>query len=399
MVYSFRYGNYRTAMALMRDGSAPEAVSVADGKLPTTLPRPAGEVSMVDVTLPVTLLQRWTFIDTPGMASTTDATSAVTRRLLSDTQESASGADALVFCVNGPLRGDEAEAVQVFRSGIGGQRLTGGTAVALLTKADQLSDDRTTTMKSASEQAQRMSVQHADLFAAVVPVVGLLAQTAATGALRETHARALAELSRAWNPDDANEALIHASEFLAWPGPVESSLRQELIGLLGLFGVGELLDALRAGTAPNATELTAVARAASGFDAMTARLEFALGSRADVLKAARAVAQLMSNARHSGASDVYGAGQALLDRPEMFPLRVLEVARLLASGQVQPPAGLVEQAWIVVTSGVPAASPRDAAAAATAWREWMMLTDGEGQRVARIMIRAWQLAASGGERP
>lgn len=397
VVYTFRHDAYRWARAVFRDGSDPEPVPVASGSLPDTFSFPVEGIRTVEVALPVGLLEHWTLVDTPGMASTTVETSAVTARLLTDTQDSAVGADALVFCVNGPLRDDEAAAVRVFRSGPGGQRLTGGTAVAVLTKADQLSGDRKATWKLATELAQRMSTEHADLFAAVVPVVGLLAQTAATGALREVHAKALAALADAWNPDAADEALVHASEFCSRPGPVASSLRGELVDLLGLFGIGELLDALRAGAPSHAAALTRVARMVSGFDAMMERLEFALGARADVLRAARALRELMELARVGGVDGIHDEAQALLDRPELISVRILEVARLLATGHVKLPSGLAEQAWIAITSGVPAMSEQEAAATATRWREWMLVADGEGQRVARIMIRACQLATEGGE--
>jgi hypothetical protein len=43
---------------------------------------------------------------------------------------------------------------------------------------------------------------HADLFAGVLPVIGLLAEAARTGGLREHHARLLAELARDWSPED-----------------------------------------------------------------------------------------------------------------------------------------------------------------------------------------------------
>ena len=66
-----------------------------------------------------------------------------------------STADAIIFCINTPLKDAEAEAVRLFRSGRAGLPLTGGTAIAVLTKADllaaadRLTHDRRATWKKA----------------------------------------------------------------------------------------------------------------------------------------------------------------------------------------------------------------------------------------------------------
>ncbi|OLE23959.1 MAG: hypothetical protein AUG49_14675 [Catenulispora sp. 13_1_20CM_3_70_7] len=383
-------------MAAPRDGSAPRPVTFQGSTLPSVMPLPHADIKSVDVTLRVPFLEEATLIDTPGMASTDVENSALTDRLLADTSDAAVRADALVFCVNGPLKDDEADAIRLFRAGRGGSRLSGGTAVGVLTKADRLTADRRTTWKEAVELARTMSTRHADIFGGVVPVIGLLAETATTGGLRERHAWALAALAREWHPDTSNTALVHEEIFYETPGSVDVGQRRELVALLGLYGIGELLDAVRGGTQAHAAALTAAARAVSGFDEMSSRLSVALGARADVLKAAVALQELTERAQESGDLDIYDAAQSLLDRPEMFSLRVLEVARQLASGQVRPPSGLADQAWVLVTMGLSAVSTREAARNVAAWRDWAALTDGAGRSVARVMVRAWQLAASNG---
>jgi hypothetical protein len=267
--------------------------------------------------------------------------------------------------------------------------LTGGTALGLLTKADQIGIDLRSAFKAAAELAHRMSGTHADLFSSVVPVIGLLAETAMTGALREHHSRALGELARAWNTDQTTDALYSPQLFIEEPGPVEPAVRQQLLDLLGQFGIAELLDAIRAGAAPHAYALSRVALKASGFDAMRERMTRSLGNRADVIKGARALDQLAERAWAAGDHAVYGGVQDLLDRPEMFPLRVLEMGQLLAKGVVRPPRGLVEQAWITVQTGLPPASALEARRAVAAWREWALVTDSAGRRVAWVMERAW----------
>ena len=394
VVYVFRHGDWTTAMAYPRDRSAAaRPVRFEGSRLAAALPFPAAGIERVDVTLTVPILELATVFDTPGLASTNRETSAVTERLLDDTMDAAVAADALLFCVNGPIKEDEEEAVRTFRTGRSKVRMTGGSAVAVLTKADEMSEDRRRTLKEAEALAHRMSTSHADIFGGVFPVVGLLAETATTGALRARHVAALAELARAWTVDDATAVLLTEETFLEAPGPLDSDQRHELVGLLGRYGVGELLEVLRSAPRADAGALTEVARQASGLDQMEHRLRMTLGARADVMKAGATLQELMDCAYYVGDWDVYGAAQELLDRPEMFPLQLLDVSRQLAAERVQPPPGLAEQAWVAVTVGLSPVRPKEAAAHVAEWRSWSSLTDNAGRAVARIMIRAWQLAA------
>lgn len=398
VVYVFRHARFDSAVARSRDGSGDEPVMFEGSRLSPELPLPADRIKCVDVTLTARLLERVVLVDTPGMASTNEETSEITLRMLEDTGDAAAEADALLFCLNSSVKGDEAAAVDRFRASRGGTRLSGATAVALLTKPEGQVPDRREVWKAATKTARTMSAENAELFSAVLPVVGLLAETATTGALRERHARALSALARAWNPDQAEIALKDKRMFVGGPGPVGAGERTELVTLLGLFGIGELLDALRAGVPANAAALTRVALAQSGFDEVQGRLAQLLGDNADVLKAAAALEVLTDRAEAVRDRTVYSRAQELLDRPEMFPLRMQEMARQLARGWVKPPTGLADEAWLAVTAGLPPTAVKTASQRAAAWREWAALTDTAGQHLARTMVRAWQLAATGGRR-
>ncbi|BBH69571.1 isoniazid inducible gene protein IniC [Actinoplanes sp. OR16] len=399
VVYVFAYGGWTGAMAHPRDPALPaRPLPFTGSRLSDALPYPAAAIERVDVTLTVPILERATVFDTPGLESTNRENSAVTERMLGDTMDAAVAADALLFCVNGPIKEDEETAVRTFRTGRSKVRMAGGSAVAVLTKADEMGEDRRLTLKAAESLAERMSRTHADIFGGVFPVVGLLAEAATTGALRARHAAALAELAAAWTVDDAGTALQKDVLFYEMPGPVDTARRRELMAMLGRFGVGELLEVLRTSPRADAGALTAAAREASGYDQMERRLRMTLGSRADVMKAGAALHELMDCALVAGDDDVYAAAQQLLDRPEMFPLQLLDVSRQLASGRVTPPPGLAEHAWIAVTVGLSPVRAKEAAAHVAQWRHWASLTDTAGRSVARVMIRAWQLAADAGRR-
>ena len=142
-------------------------------------------------------------------------------------------------------------------------------------------------------------------------------------------------------------------------------------------------------------ELTRIALRVSGFDQVSRQLQVQLGSRADVLKAGAQLHLLLERADAAGERGIFDAAQGLLDRPEMFELQIFGLAKLLASGDVTLPPGLAEQAWILISTGLPVVSGAEAMRRAAEWREWAGLTDGAGRLVARVMVRAWQLAARG----
>jgi hypothetical protein len=60
-------------------------------RLSATIPLPADRLRRVNVTLPASLPQRVTLLDTPGLASTSVETSAVTARMLEDTSDAVAG--------------------------------------------------------------------------------------------------------------------------------------------------------------------------------------------------------------------------------------------------------------------------------------------------------------------
>jgi hypothetical protein len=403
VLYTFEHNRWKTAAVRPRDNSAPLPLHFDGSRLSSKLPLPHGQIDRVQVTLPAELLEQVTLLDTPGLASTNLDTSAVTKELLtSDTLDAARTADALIFCINTPLKDAEAEAVQLFRSGRAGLSLTGGTAVAVLTKADllappdRLTHDRRATWKRAADLAHRLSTDHADLFADVLPVIGLLAETALTGAIRGYHARLLGLLAQEWSPEITAPVLLHEDLFYEQEGPGETTQRRELVALLGLFGIGTVLDELREGAPATSTKITEIALEASGFKGMRESLRIQLGSRADVLKSGAQLNILLDKAQAAGEWDIFNDAQKLLDRPEMFELKVFGLAKLLASGRVKPPPGLADQAWILLSTGLPRVSGQEAAGKAREWREWAMLTNLEGKALARVMVQAWQLAAQGG---
>ena len=398
VVTVFRHGRSPRAVLHPRDGRDPIPVPF-DRHLPAEFDRPAAEIKSIEVRLPASRLERMTLIDTPGLASLTSENAAATQRMLDDTVDSAAHADALLFCVNGPLLQYEDAAIRAFATSRTAQRrLSCGTAVGLLTKADSVVEDVRESWKASTRLAGAMAEEHAGLLMTVLPVVGLLAETSETGALREPHIRALSALADAWSPDVIRTATSNQREFLYEPAPIDDSIRRELLHLLGLYGVGELLERIQGGIRRDAASVRAVIQAASGFEAVITHVRTALRGRTDALKAASALGDLVDSAYWSERA-LYDEAITTLERPAMLPVKLIDISQQIAMGQVRPPARLRVQVWLAARNGgLPACSPAEAARGAGEWKSWAMLVDAAGQQVAQVMVRAWALAATGARR-
>jgi hypothetical protein len=392
----FRHGSWQTATLRTRDGGS-VTLPLAEGRLPQQLPVAVEQVDRIDVTLPVPLLRSLTLVDTPGLASA--ATAAGHPAVAAESTISAAGAaDAVLLVVNGPLKQDEAEAVAAFRARSVRDPLAAGTALAVVTKADQMAE-RTRTMQVAADVSADMAREHRTMLAAVVPVVGLLGETASAGLLDENDARALAGLATEWDRETTEFALSDHRLFADVDGPVSPDHRRRLLELLGLFGAGELIARATGSNRVDATALTDWAHALSGVAQLRDLLLISVARRADVLKASTALHALSQAATMPGTTSWLGDRvQALSDSEVFFPVRVLTAAAWVASGRVCPPATLAAQVAAAAVGPLPGTDRAAAAEHAAAWRSWRMFADGPGQHTADVMVRAWQLAASRGPR-
>jgi hypothetical protein len=76
-----------------------------------------------------------------------------------------------------------------------------------------------------------------------------------------------------------------------------------------------------------------------------------------------------------------------------FPSRVAEMAQALAAGEVMLPPQLRDQVRRAVQTGLSPATSAEAAREAGRWRAFEHVADADGRRIARVMVRAWQIAA------
>ena len=162
-------------------------------RLPDEFGRPAAEIDYVIAHIPSALLREYELIDTPGLATMNSTSSTATRRALINTPagRGIERPDGTLFLCDGAPRADEV----AFLNEMGSTRID---TLALLSHADTFGEGAFGTvdpLEMAAKHAERLKPQLARLAGTVLPVSGLLAETALTGHLTEADARALAQLA------------------------------------------------------------------------------------------------------------------------------------------------------------------------------------------------------------
>jgi hypothetical protein len=391
----FRYGTWTTSVLRQANGQV-KPVRLVDGHLPDVLS--SGGLALgvqLEVTMPVPILRTATIVDTPGIAGVNDEVAGQTAALLTAaTDDAAHRVEALVVVLTGPLRADEAAAMAALAKAVP----AAGTvpAVAALTRVDTLHPDPTTAFKLAGELAASIADAHPDLFTAVVPIAGLLASTAMSGALTETDARCLAEIATAWDASTRAIALADARLFAVEEGPVTLPQRRRLVDLLGCAGISLCLTRLSDRPGADATALTDHLRTLSGIDDLLNALRAALADRSDLLKA--------SVAAHALRMILAGPGQPsrlvddiadLLDSPVLQPIQLAEALSGLASSRTPLSAELAAQVRDARRGRLPLMPGVRTSAYVASWRGWALIADGPGRRAAEAMCRAWEASTEG----
>ena len=214
---------------------------------------PAEEVEWIDVGWPLDGLKSLILIDTPGIASLSEATSERTTRFLTP-EESPSSADAVVYLMR-HLHASDVKFLEAFRDTAAGAAQT-VCAVGVLSRSDEIGSGRIDSLLSAGKVARRYERDGdlASLVLGVIPVAGLVAEGART--LREseyTAFRELAGLERA----DRERLFVSADRFTRESDATTlgSKDRRSLLSRFGIFGV-RLATALIRGGVESSSELS-----------------------------------------------------------------------------------------------------------------------------------------------
>lgn len=263
------------------DGAATRvAFERQGGRAQIRLPEPPPrDFSEITVSLPSRRLRRVQLADTPGFDSTDAMVGARTRRLLERPEGEGllPRVDAVVYLLRHAHSADLAFLDVFDESGVPGSPIQ---AVGVLSRADELFDGGLEAMDLAARVADSLGrePQLRPLLGAVIPVGGLLAETAVT--LTEQEFGWLTAVSAA-TAEEQGLALLSVDRFCdSAPGDLPLAVREHLVQRFGLFGLRWSVARLASGRVKDSAGLASALSAVSGLDALRDVLERRFVSRA-----------------------------------------------------------------------------------------------------------------------
>lgn len=430
LVTRFQYGTVDRVEVIFTDGRKQVLPFDAEGMIPADLGVEIDQVSHIEAYLTNAVLRGLTVIDTPGLGSLDAASVARTEQLLGAGQDgldpvsanAVAGAEAVLYVVTQGVRADDQQALAAFTAATASREAGPANAIAVLNKADTIAPESVDgadgdVWKAALMLAQRQAHTLKPRVADVLPVIGLVAESAETGGFTSSDADALRKLA---DLDDATREMMLMSGdlFTSWDCDVPAGTRHRLLEKLDLYGVRCALTALDAEPAITAGALRRKLLDSSGLEGVRGKLNAVFRARADGIKAAAALASVTALAQASGdlgeRQRVHDAIEVLLAKPEAHQLRLLEALTLVTSGAVAMPKDLTEEVLRVGGSpdiaeqlGMRGRPARELTAYALEragwWRSFASFGATPAQsRVAHVVHRAyfliWQHLRGGGQR-
>jgi hypothetical protein len=399
----YRHGlGYTVTADLRPEGRTDLDFRREDGELHIDLgDREVDGIERIEVGWPSTKLESMTLIDTPGLGSANERTSArTTASLLDAGVDGPAEADAVLYLMRHLHHGDARFLEAFMDHSIA--HASPVNAVVVLSRADEIGAARPDALDSARSIADRYAADPRvrELASGVLPVAGLLAETGAT--LRQEQFDWIRTLV-GQDADTRAELLTSVERFRdAERNPLGEEIREDLLGRLGLYGLRLAVQLVSDGGVRTANDLSGALLEQSGIRALQRVLADAYGARASLLKARSALVALRAIAATVGARDVLDA----IDRLEASSgaLGLLRLQHLVLAGHLELGEGEreeVERLWVAGDGAtrVGLASDADAAAVRAAalagverWRAraGSPLSDRRTIEAAEIVSRAYE---------
>ncbi len=361
------------------------------------------KVTSLTVTWPSQALRTATLIDTPGIGSLSDQVAGRAFELLAPEDEE-TPADAVLYLLR-HLHRNDLDFLRAFHDTEVSQP-NPVNAIGILSRADEIGVGRLDSVASARRIATRMAADPnvRRVVQTVVPVAGLLAETAATLTESEVaQLRKVAELP----VREAESLLLSADRFVQQMPELglTSIEREALLARFGMYGVRLVISMMRHKVATTATELAAELTDRSGISDLREVLSSLFFERRDVLKSRSALLALDRLTRtepRSGSEAVAAEVEEII--ASAHPFRELQVLSAIRAGWVTGKPDVVAElerliggagAATPLRLGLPADAddPTVAAAAGDALARWQRraenpLTGHELAIAARVAIRS-----------
>ena len=286
----YRNGHTYEVLLHPRDGSPATQARFHrdDGAIEVDLGgRQATDVDRIEDTWPTQGLKAITLIDTPGVDSLTEGVAERAFEFL-DPEDADTPADAVLYLMK-HIHSSDLRLLEAFHDdSVASPNPI--NAVAVLSRADEIGAGRLDSMASARRIANRYGDDRRlrRLAQIVVPVAGLLAETAAT--LTQAEYSMLRSLA-AVPTKDLKPVMLSADRFVeARPEtPLTSLERAALLERFGLFGLRLSMALLRRGVCETSVELADELTQRSGLTDLQTILTTLFVDRSDVLKARSAL--------------------------------------------------------------------------------------------------------------
>ncbi|GJM39221.1 MAG: isoniazid inducible gene protein IniC [Acidimicrobiales bacterium] len=354
----FRYGPRERVTVTPHDGAEWTVSLSENGRLPEDLGAPAASIHHVTVWLSNARLEQMTLIDTPGLDSSDTPSASATEDLLGlgDSVGPIRAADALIFLLPHLLEQDNDRLHRV-ASALGNTASSPITTLAVLSRIDELSDDPDP-WPHARRTAAALSDELRLCAFDVLPVNGLIAETAAAEAFTESDARALRTIAGA-DADAVEIALLSPSDFRDRELPATPAARERLLELLGLQGVRRAVRMLSSDAVGTAGLLAHLAHA-SGFAELDHTLGEVLAERAPAVKARQSLDELerlsyteVPESERAAVEELRRRVGTLSLHPDLHQLAELSVLRMIRRDGLRVPAADLAAAERLVTNHTP----------------------------------------------
>lgn len=360
MVTRFQYGTVDRVEVRKLDGSVQTMPYDGDGVIPADLGCPLEEVAVVDAYLTYDALREVTIIDTPGLASLHEQSAGRSQEMLGgegqvdhQSQQAVSSAEAVLYVITQSIRADDADALDAFRRTSSGQTSSPVNALAILNKADQVQADEP--MVAAAELAAEHSHTLRHTVSQVLPLVGLMAESALTGNFTEADAEVLREIARLDEP--TRDVLFMSTDFFVRPEiPIDIESRERLLSRLDLYGARTAVEAILDEPQITTGALRQLLETSSGFPRLRRVIDGVFSARADDIKSAVALSALDNLAAKSPPrvrDTIFDYLEELYQHPDAQQLRLLEAASLVTSGQVELPDDMFDEVRRLISTAQP----------------------------------------------